>query len=219
MTELKSCPFCGSDDIDAEGWANNEGVTGPACNVCSASAGTIKGLDNIAAWNRRAQPVQEMHELPLDVITLVIAAREFWEANEDMSEESNALDKALETFASRVPYANEPGEGCVSETAKSDTQAGLPITDDTQGTWSDGGKEWTPDEVRFKAGWDKAKQLLKPEDLEGVSTTQAIDHIETLSELLKVIKEHWIDYDHIYSIAVHEADSYVQALKGDQDGE
>lgn len=43
-----------------------------------------------------------------DVITLVIAAREFWEANEDMSKESNTLDKALEAFASRVPYENEP---------------------------------------------------------------------------------------------------------------
>jgi hypothetical protein len=52
----------------------------------------------------------EPHVLPQDVITLVIAAREFWEANEDMSGEANALDKALEAFADRVPYANEPDD-------------------------------------------------------------------------------------------------------------
>ncbi|WP_313193061.1 hypothetical protein [Shinella zoogloeoides] len=43
-----------------------------------------------------------------DVINLVIAAREFWEVNEDTSLKSYALDKALEAFAERVPYENEP---------------------------------------------------------------------------------------------------------------
>lgn len=43
-----------------------------------------------------------------DVVDLVIAAREFWDANNDLSEESKALDKALEPFASKVLYANEP---------------------------------------------------------------------------------------------------------------
>lgn len=43
-----------------------------------------------------------------DVVDLVIAAREFWDANNDLSEESKALDKALEPFASKVRYANEP---------------------------------------------------------------------------------------------------------------
>jgi predicted nucleic acid-binding Zn-ribbon protein len=38
-----------------------------------------------------------------------------------------------------------------------------------------------------------------------------VDHIETLSELLKIIKEHWIDYDHVFSIAVDEADKFVAA--------
>lgn len=47
-------------------------------------------------------------ELPQDVINLVIAAREFWDDNNDLSPESDALDKALEPFSSRVPYENEP---------------------------------------------------------------------------------------------------------------
>lgn len=38
-----------------------------------------------------------------------------------------------------------------------------------------------------------------------------VEHIETLSELLKIIKEHWIDYDHVFSIAVHEADQFAAA--------
>lgn len=48
--------------------------------------------------------------LPQDVIDLVIAAREFWDASNDSSAESKALDKALEAFAERVPYANQPDE-------------------------------------------------------------------------------------------------------------
>ena len=48
-------------------------------------------------------------------------------------------------------------------------------------------------------------------------------HIEQLSELLKIIKEAWVDYDHVYSISVHEADEFLAALsldtnKGDGNG-
>ena len=46
--------------------------------------------------------------LSQDVINLVIAAREFWDVANDCSDESIALDCALEAFASRVPYENEP---------------------------------------------------------------------------------------------------------------
>lgn len=55
-------------------------------------------------------PTSQIYDtcLPQDVINLVIAAREFWEVNEDMSLKSYALDKALEAFAERVPYENEP---------------------------------------------------------------------------------------------------------------
>ncbi len=46
--------------------------------------------------------------LPQDIISLVIAVREFWDVNNDLSPESVALDRALNAFASRVPFENEP---------------------------------------------------------------------------------------------------------------
>mgnify|MGYP001090157457 CR=1 FL=1 len=60
-------------------------------------------------WRRSApSPASSVTGLPQDVIDLVIAAREFWDVNNDLSDESQALDKALEPFAERVPYENEP---------------------------------------------------------------------------------------------------------------
>jgi len=59
----------------------------------------------------RPQPAavrDEATSLPQDVINLVIAAREFWDANNDLSPESLALDVALDGFARRVPFDNEP---------------------------------------------------------------------------------------------------------------
>lgn len=55
---LLPCPFCGSNDVDADGWSNTEGVTGPACNNCGACAGEVSknAADNIAAWNTRTPP-------------------------------------------------------------------------------------------------------------------------------------------------------------------
>lgn len=52
---LKPCPFCGSKNIDPHGWAS-EYASGPACDDCGASAGSVSGSDedNIAAWNTRA---------------------------------------------------------------------------------------------------------------------------------------------------------------------
>lgn len=54
-TKLLPCPFCGSNDIDPEGWATSAGICGPACNGCQASVGSALSstADNIAAWNRR----------------------------------------------------------------------------------------------------------------------------------------------------------------------
>jgi hypothetical protein len=42
-----------------------------------------------------------------DVANLVVSAREFWEAHNDMSDESRALDIALEAFAGRVLYGGD----------------------------------------------------------------------------------------------------------------
>ena len=52
----------------------------------------------------------ENESLPQDVVNLVIAAREFWDVAMDESDESAALDCALEAFSSRVPYENDPEE-------------------------------------------------------------------------------------------------------------
>lgn len=63
MTELREallpCPFCGSSNIDAEGWASVT-AKGPACDNCGASAGIVSDDHsvNIAAWNNRAHPVE-----------------------------------------------------------------------------------------------------------------------------------------------------------------
>ncbi len=45
---------------------------------------------------------------PADTVALVIAARDFWADHNDFSEESMALDRALEAFSERVPYENDP---------------------------------------------------------------------------------------------------------------
>ncbi len=75
----------------------------------------------MANTNRKPLPehalsaqVQDLEELPQDVIDLVITAREFWGDRNDTSAESDALDKALEKFASRVPY-EEALEASVSK--------------------------------------------------------------------------------------------------------
>lgn len=43
---LKPCPFCGSMNIDPEGWASTDRA-GPACDDCSGSADTVE------LWNTR----------------------------------------------------------------------------------------------------------------------------------------------------------------------
>lgn len=54
MSELKPCPFCGSRNIDPKGWVRNDGVSGPACDDCVASA------ESVEAWNRRAPAPAEV---------------------------------------------------------------------------------------------------------------------------------------------------------------
>jgi Lar family restriction alleviation protein len=56
---LLPCPFCGSANIDPEGWGS-ENSSGPACDDCGASAGSTVAStpeENIEAWNKR-QPTQ-----------------------------------------------------------------------------------------------------------------------------------------------------------------
>lgn len=47
--KLLPCPFCGSANIDPEGWVSTE-RKGPACDDCSGSADTVE------LWNRRPRP-------------------------------------------------------------------------------------------------------------------------------------------------------------------
>lgn len=63
-----------------------------------------------AALSATPSPAPQMTGLPRDVVNLVIAAREFWDANNDLTPESRALDEALSAFSDRVPYENQPEE-------------------------------------------------------------------------------------------------------------
>lgn len=45
------CPFCGGD-CDPTGWLSGDGVRGPECESCGATAASVED------WNRRAQPAE-----------------------------------------------------------------------------------------------------------------------------------------------------------------
>lgn len=109
MVKLAPCPFCAAELEESAVFSSRTSkhyTHPPSDDPCIASSINIIVSDRdddqqrVAAWNRRT--------LPDDVTELVVAAREFWEVNEDMSLKSYALDKALEAFAERVPYENEP---------------------------------------------------------------------------------------------------------------
>lgn len=44
---LRRCLFCGSHDVDAEGWKTQSGTTGPQCAGCGATA------ESVDQWNDR----------------------------------------------------------------------------------------------------------------------------------------------------------------------
>ncbi len=66
----------------------------------------INGCHDLLIASKSTAP--EIAALPQDVINLVIAAREAFDTGWLEDQESNALDKALEPFSSRVPYENDP---------------------------------------------------------------------------------------------------------------
>ncbi len=53
MSELLPCPFCGSKEIDPEGWGSGDGRHGPACDGCMASAMSVE------QWNTRGDEARE----------------------------------------------------------------------------------------------------------------------------------------------------------------
>jgi hypothetical protein len=67
MTTLLPCPFCGSTNIDPEGWASTERA-GPACDDCAGTA------DTVALWNRRPVTAAEMPKLS-DLAAVIHDAR------------------------------------------------------------------------------------------------------------------------------------------------
>ena len=70
-------------------------------------------------------------------------------------------------------------------------------------TWVQSGRSGAPDLDRDVA--DALTELSARRATADVTEATFRDHTETLVELLDIIKEHWVDYDHVYSIAVHEA--------------
>jgi hypothetical protein len=48
VAELLPCPFCGCTEIDPKEWMRNDGVWGPGCMKCGATATSND------TWNRRA---------------------------------------------------------------------------------------------------------------------------------------------------------------------
>lgn len=75
---LLPCPFCGSLEIDPEGWSSTD-TKGPACDDCGASAGEVSKnhAENIAAWNQRTT-------LRTPAVPAGVTVRELCEAIHDM---------------------------------------------------------------------------------------------------------------------------------------
>jgi len=65
--KLEACPFCGSDDVkvyhDTAGDHRYDWEYFVECQSCAASGSQWKHEeDAIAAWNRRAQPAEEVQQ-------------------------------------------------------------------------------------------------------------------------------------------------------------
>ena len=109
--ELLPCPFCGSENIDAQGWASTDSA-GPACDDCGASAGGVKGTlqDNITAWNTRANVIH--HTAPLRY-ALDNAARDIKTLREVRDAQAADIERLRAErdviCAQALKYANESG--------------------------------------------------------------------------------------------------------------
>jgi hypothetical protein len=95
------CPFCGSTNIDPEGWVSTE-RKGPACDDCAACADTVE------IWNTRASLSQAGAGGGVDALRE--AAEEFCrrvEAGEVRSKRSYAAFKAALAALAASPSAGE----------------------------------------------------------------------------------------------------------------
>ena len=60
--KLMPCPFCGSVEVDSDGWKSDDGRNGPSCNDCGATAETI------TQWNSRPHAAEEVRKATAPLI-------------------------------------------------------------------------------------------------------------------------------------------------------
>jgi hypothetical protein len=78
LHELLPCPFCASNNIDAEGWASSDRA-GPACDDCAGTADTTE------LWNTR--PLEAKKSIEVDIGAAVTALQ----ASPDLAAMMNEL--------------------------------------------------------------------------------------------------------------------------------
>jgi hypothetical protein len=64
---LLPCPFCGSNNVDPEGWGSTDRA-GPACDDCAGTADTVE------LWNTR--PLEQKKSIEVDIGAAVAALQE-----------------------------------------------------------------------------------------------------------------------------------------------
>ena len=112
MSDIKRGLILFRTSNNAHGLTNFSMLTERVNNLpATAKTELANMMRNIAHGLHPAEPAQD-EQLPQDVINLVIAAREVMYGGyiNVMAEEINTFDKALEAFASRIPWDNEPDE-------------------------------------------------------------------------------------------------------------
>ena len=55
MTELKSCPFCGADDVNLSVREDEDGESYIYCHVCNSVYYGDQSQNIIEMWNRRVK--------------------------------------------------------------------------------------------------------------------------------------------------------------------
>lgn len=116
-----------------------------------------------------------------------------WRARGVSGEDADAAASALLSQASQIEALRKE-----RDEAREERSEQAEIAANTRGVHVDRNK--------WKARAEAAETKL----------AEAILHIEQLAELLSIIKEHWIDYDHVFSISVDEARKFLDANGGGQ---
>lgn len=97
MSELKPCPFCGSENIDVNGWAGNGGSSGPACDDCGCTAETV------AEWNTR--PIEA--DLRVQLSAANAQSAEYWRELQSLTLNNECLRKIAEEANKRLEDAEK----------------------------------------------------------------------------------------------------------------